>query len=186
MNFLVTFLFALLASATPKNPILPGWNPDPSIIRVESDYFIATSTFEYFPGHPIYHSKNLLNWALIGHGLNRQSQLPLFGTPSDAGAFPSSNLTKIRLSACRRMGTIAEISQWDILSGIDDSLRLYVYVHPIRAGVGRMIHEVHYLAAELRLFPRSFYVKTNDIFSNEWSDPIYFGKHLDWALVPFY
>jgi len=96
MNFLVTFLFALLASATPKNPILPGWNPDPSILRVGSDYFIATSTFEYFPGHPIYHSKNLLNWTLIGHGLNRQSQLPLFGTPSDAGAFPSDNLTKIR------------------------------------------------------------------------------------------
>jgi len=94
MNFLVTFLCALLASATPKNPILPGWNPDPSILRVGSDYFIATSTFEYFPGHPIYHSKNLLNWTLIGHGLNRQSQLPLFGTPSDAGAFSFNNLTK--------------------------------------------------------------------------------------------
>jgi len=98
MNFLVTFLFALLVSATPKNPILPGWNPDPSILRVGSDYFIVTSTFEYFPGDPIYHSKNLLNWTLIGHGLNRQSQLPLFGTPSDAGAFPSSNFTKIRLN----------------------------------------------------------------------------------------
>ncbi|KAG5352017.1 hypothetical protein C0989_004213 [Termitomyces sp. Mn162] len=67
------------------NPIFPGWNPDPSIIRVGSDYFIATSTFEYYPGHPIYHSTDLVSWTLIGHALTRPSQLSLFGTPSDAG-----------------------------------------------------------------------------------------------------
>ncbi|KAF5311819.1 hypothetical protein D9619_003596 [Psilocybe cf. subviscida] len=67
------------------NPILPGWNPDPTILRVGSDYFIATSTFEYYPGHPIYHSKDLVTWDLIGHALNRPSQLSLLGTPSDAG-----------------------------------------------------------------------------------------------------
>lgn len=75
-----------LASAL-MNPILPGWNPDPSIVRVGSDYFIVTSSFEYFPGHPIYHSTDLVNWKLIGHGLNKPSQLSLFGTPSDAGAW---------------------------------------------------------------------------------------------------
>lgn len=67
------------------NPILPGWNPDPSIIRVGSDYFIVTSSFEHFPGHPIYHSKDLVDWTLIGHALNRPSQLSLLGTPPDAG-----------------------------------------------------------------------------------------------------
>lgn len=49
------------------------------------DYFIATSTFDVFPGHPIYHSTNLVDWELIGHGLNRASQLSLYGTPSDGG-----------------------------------------------------------------------------------------------------
>lgn len=41
------------------NPIIPGFNPDPSIIRVDEDYFVVTSTFEFFPGIPIYHSKDL-------------------------------------------------------------------------------------------------------------------------------
>lgn len=78
-------LLALALGAQQQNPILPGWNPDPTILRVGEDYFIATSTFEYFPGHPIYHSKNLVDWTLIGHGLNKPSQLGLYGTPSDAG-----------------------------------------------------------------------------------------------------
>lgn len=77
------------------NPILPGWNPDPSIVRVGSDYFIATSTFEYSPGHPIYHSKDLVDWKLIGHALNRPSQLSLLGTPSDAGKFQSFNIRTV-------------------------------------------------------------------------------------------
>ena len=58
-----------------RNPIIPGFNPDPSIIRVGSDYFLVTSTFEYYPGIPIYHSKDLLQWNLIGHVLTRPSQL---------------------------------------------------------------------------------------------------------------
>lgn len=58
-----------------RNPIIPGFNPDPSIIRRGSDYFLVTSTFEYFPGIPIYHSTDLLSWKLIGHVLTRSSQL---------------------------------------------------------------------------------------------------------------
>ncbi|THU98676.1 hypothetical protein K435DRAFT_720469 [Dendrothele bispora CBS 962.96] len=119
------------------NPILPGWNPDPSIVRVGDDYFIATSTFEYFPGHPIYHSRNLVDWTLVGHALNRPSQLTLLGTPSDAGVWAPGlryhNGTFYLTSTTR-----------------------YVYT------------------SEFRLFPRSFYVTTQDIFSNSWSDPVYF------------
>ncbi|GAB7329980.1 hypothetical protein MBLNU13_g01676t1 [Cladosporium sp. NU13] len=48
-----------------RNPIIPGFNPDPSIVRVGSDYFLVTSTFEYYPGVPIYHSTDLLQWKLI-------------------------------------------------------------------------------------------------------------------------
>lgn len=70
-----------------RNPILPGFNPDPSIIRVEGDYFLTTSTFEYFPGLPIYHSRDLVNWTLIGHVLTRASQLDLRTVPPGGGIF---------------------------------------------------------------------------------------------------
>ncbi len=60
-----------------KNPILPGFHPDPSICCVGDDFYLVTSTFEFFPGLPIFHSKNLVDWELIGHGLDRESQLQL-------------------------------------------------------------------------------------------------------------
>ena len=58
------------------NPILPGWYSDPSICtNGEGDYFLVTSTFSYFPGVPIFHSRDLLNWKQVGHVLDRPSQL---------------------------------------------------------------------------------------------------------------
>ena len=60
-----------------KNPIISGYNPDPSICRVGEDYYIVNSSFEYFPGVPIYHSKNLVNWKMIGHCLTTENQLSL-------------------------------------------------------------------------------------------------------------
>lgn len=58
------------------NPVLPGWYSDPSICtNGEGDYFLVTSTFSYFPGVPIFHSKDLVNWKQVGHVLNRPSQL---------------------------------------------------------------------------------------------------------------
>lgn len=70
-----------------KNPILKGFNPDPSIIRVEDDYYIATSTFEWFPGVQIHHSKDLINWKLITRPLNRTSQLDMRGIPDSCGVW---------------------------------------------------------------------------------------------------
>lgn len=69
------------------NPILKGFNPDPSILRVGDDYYIATSTFEWFPGVQIHHSKDLVNWELIAHPLNRKSQLDMLGTPDSTGVW---------------------------------------------------------------------------------------------------
>lgn len=68
-----------------KNPILPGFNPDPSILRVGDDYYIATSTFEWFPGVQIHHSKDLKNWKLITRPLNRTTQLNMAGNPNSCG-----------------------------------------------------------------------------------------------------
>jgi alpha-N-arabinofuranosidase len=59
------------------NPILSGCYPDPSICRVGDDYYLITSTFEYFPGLPIFHSRDLIHWRQIGHVLDRPSQLDL-------------------------------------------------------------------------------------------------------------
>lgn len=69
------------------NPILPGFYPDPSICRVKEDYYLVTSSFTYYPGVPIFHSKDLVNWKQIGHVLNRPSQLTLDGQEQSAGIF---------------------------------------------------------------------------------------------------
>ncbi len=60
-----------------QNPVVPGFHPDPSVCRVGHDYYLATSTFEYFPGVPIFHSRDLVHWRKIGYCLTRQSQLSL-------------------------------------------------------------------------------------------------------------
>ncbi len=69
------------------NPILPGCYPDPSICRVNEDYYLVTSTFEYFPGLPIFHSRDLVHWRQIGHVLDRASQLPLDGIRPSGGLY---------------------------------------------------------------------------------------------------
>ncbi|KAL4950099.1 glycosyl hydrolase [Aspergillus filifer] len=73
------------------NPILRGSNPDPSIIRVGTSYFLTTSTFEYTPAAPIYHSTDLIKWTLIGHALTRPSQLTI-QTPEPGGGVWATTL----------------------------------------------------------------------------------------------
>lgn len=68
-----------------KNPILKGFNPDPSIIRIGDDYYIATSTFEWWPGVQIHHSCDLVNWTLHSRPLNRVSQLDMTGIGDSCG-----------------------------------------------------------------------------------------------------
>ncbi len=69
------------------NPILRGFNPDPSIVRVGDDYFIATSTFEWFPGVQIHHSRDLVHWRLVTRPLRRASQLNMLGNPDSCGVW---------------------------------------------------------------------------------------------------
>ena len=70
-----------------KNPVIRGFNPDPSVCRVGDDFYLVTSSFEYFPGLPMYHSKDLINWRQIGHCLTRDSQLPLHKVNASGGLF---------------------------------------------------------------------------------------------------
>jgi len=65
------------------NPILPEFHPDPSICRVDEDFYLVVSSFEYFPGIPIYHSRDMVHWEQIGHCLTRRNQVDLIpGAPN--------------------------------------------------------------------------------------------------------
>ncbi len=69
------------------NPIVPGFTPDPSVCRAGDDFFLVTSSFEYFPGVPLYHSLDLVHWRQIGHVLTRKSQLNIETARSSGGIF---------------------------------------------------------------------------------------------------
>jgi alpha-N-arabinofuranosidase len=96
MKLTATILLSLFLSVglsqntnkpTLQNPILKGFYPDPSICRVGEDYYLVTSSFEYFPGIPIFHSKDLVHWEQIGHVLNRPSQLNLDSVRVSGGVY---------------------------------------------------------------------------------------------------
>jgi xylan 1,4-beta-xylosidase len=70
-----------------RNPILRGFNPDPSIVRVGDDYYVATSTFEWFPGVQIHHSRDLVHWRLLSRPLVRADQLDMRGEPDSCGVW---------------------------------------------------------------------------------------------------
>ncbi|NQZ31027.1 MAG: glycoside hydrolase family 43 protein [Oceanospirillaceae bacterium] len=70
---------------TISNPILTGFHPDPSICRCGDDYYIATSTFEWFPGVRVFHSRDLIHWRLVSRPLNLVSLLDMKGNPDSGG-----------------------------------------------------------------------------------------------------
>ncbi len=70
-----------------RNPIIPGFYPDPSICRVKDEYYLVNSSFEYFPGVPLWHSDTLFSWEQKGYVLTRESQLELGNCPASAGVF---------------------------------------------------------------------------------------------------
>ncbi len=129
-----------------RNPILPGFNPDPSILRVGADYYIATSTFEWFPGVQIHHSRDLVNWRLLTRPLTRPSQLNMLGDPDSCGIW----------APC--------------LSHADGKFWL-IYTDVKRYGrtsVGGAS------GASLRDFHN--YLVTADQIDGEWSDPVYMNS----------
>ncbi|GAB4016535.1 glycoside hydrolase family 43 protein [Spirosoma migulaei] len=79
--------FTLFAQTTLVNPILTGFYPDPSIVKVGADYYSVHSTFSYFPGLPIMHSRDLKNWKQIGNVINRPSQMEFMGERMTRGLF---------------------------------------------------------------------------------------------------
>jgi xylan 1,4-beta-xylosidase len=88
-GLILSLIFVQISFAQTKytNPILAGFYPDPSICRVGDDYYLINSSFSYFPGLPIFHSKDLVNWKQIGHAMNRPEQLNLDGAGVSRGLF---------------------------------------------------------------------------------------------------
>jgi beta-xylosidase len=72
---------------TLHNPLINGFHPDPSVVKVGDDYYLATSTFEYLPGIPIHHSTDFETWTLIGHVATRPGQLGVAEVPTNGGAW---------------------------------------------------------------------------------------------------
>jgi xylan 1,4-beta-xylosidase len=126
-----------------RNPILPGFNPDPSILRVGDDYYIATSTFEWFPGVQIHHSRDLVHWRLLTRPLTRASQLNMLGDPDSCGI-------------------------WAPCLSYSDGLFYLVYTDVKRYGrttqggsTGASLRDLHN------------YIVTSPRIAGEWSDPVY-------------
>jgi xylan 1,4-beta-xylosidase len=129
-----------------QNPILRGFNPDPSIVRVGDDFYIATSTFEWFPGVQIHHSRDLVHWRLLTRPLNRASQLNLLGVPDSCGVW----------APCL---SYADGLFWLIYTDVKRYGRTTV------GGAG---------GASLRDFHN--YLVTNPRIDGDWSDPIYLNS----------
>ena len=70
-----------------ENPIIPGFHPDPSVIRVGEEFYLVTSSFQFFPGVPVFQSRDLVHWKQIGHVLTKPSQLPLDGVRPSQGIY---------------------------------------------------------------------------------------------------
>lgn len=131
---------------TIKNPILPGFNPDPSIVRAGDDYYIATSTFEWFPGVQIHHSRDLVHWRLLTRPLNRASQLNMLGDPDSCGV-------------------------WAPCLSYADGLFWLVYTDVKRFGRTTVSGAG---GASMRDFHN--YLVTSPRIDGEWSDPIYLNS----------
>lgn len=76
-----------LPAATFRNPVIPGFHPDPSVCRVGDDFYLVCSSFQYFPGVPLFHSRDLVHWQQIGNVLTTREQLPLKDASSWLGIY---------------------------------------------------------------------------------------------------
>lgn len=131
---------------TIRNPILPGFNPDPSFVRVGDDYYIATSTFEWFPGVQIHHSRDLVHWRLLTRPLRRASQLDMLGEPDSCGV-------------------------WAPCLSYADGLFWLIYTDVKRFGRASVAGAS---GSSMRDFHN--YLVTSPTIDGEWSDPVYLNS----------
>lgn len=145
----------------PINPIIPGFSPDPSMVKVGDWFFLVNSTFHMFPGLPIYASQDLVSWQQIGNAIHRQSQLSL--------AKADTRLTPLYDSDKKD-----EVTEVMACTG-------GLYAPTIRHHDGvfyvvctNVLHAEPVEGQEPRDTTENFVVSTHDIWAGQWSDPVYF------------
>ena len=131
---------------TIRNPILPGFNPDPSIVRVGDDYYIATSTFEWYPGVQIHHSRDLVHWRLLTRPLRRAAQLNMLGVPDSCGV-------------------------WAPCLTYDDGRFYLIYTNVKRYGTTTLGANSGSVFRDL-----DNYLVTSDTIDGDWSDPVFLNS----------
>ncbi|KAH7363223.1 glycosyl hydrolase [Plectosphaerella cucumerina] len=135
-----------------RNPAVPGFNPDPSVVFVDGIFYLVTSTFHLFPGLPIYASANLRDWKLIGHGIHRQDQLSL------ANAFTKL----VQLDTGKDMVATGGLQAPTIRHHAGKFYILCTNI--VRNKTGPSSRD-------------NFIISTTDIWSGQWSDPVPFEFH---------
>jgi xylan 1,4-beta-xylosidase len=183
------------------NPILPGCYPDPSICRVSDDYYLVTSTFEFFPGLPVFHSRDLVHWRQIGHVLDRASQLPLDEIRPSGGLYAPTirysqgvfyvintlvdGKTKsgnFIVTATDPAGPWSELYWLDSVKGYDPSLffgedgRVWI--------TGNRLNEAGYYTGHTDIFLQEFDIKNMKVIGEEyilWDGAV---KGAVWAEAP--
>ncbi|KAL6243907.1 hypothetical protein RBB50_009341 [Rhinocladiella similis] len=133
------------------NPIVPGMAPDPSICFVKDTFYLVNSTFQFFPGLPIYASKNLVDWTLIGNAINRKTQLDL--THTGTRYCPQ----KIGEDLLAAGGLHAPTIRYH-------SGTFYIVCTNVTHPEGQ----------NPEMSFENFIITTKDIWADHWSDPIYF------------
>ncbi|KAK0390769.1 hypothetical protein NLU13_0272 [Sarocladium strictum] len=142
---------AVLDTVEYHNPVVTGFHPDPSVVCVDGIFYMATSTFQYFPGIPIYASTNLREWQLIGHAINRTEQLSLFYAHSRLIHLENGN--KMIATGGLQAPTIRHHKGTFYVVG------------------SNMVRRDGVMSRE------QFIVSTQDIWHGDWSDPITFDFH---------
>lgn len=112
-----------------NNPVVKGFYPDPSVIKVYDTYYMVCSSFQYFPGVPLFESKDLLNWKQIGHCLTRKSQIQL-ETVNSSGVYlpqPSGTITGVFIWSQRMIRRI-RISMSGRTISTENGLSLFMWI----------------------------------------------------------
>ncbi|KAH6689906.1 putative xylosidase/arabinosidase [Plectosphaerella plurivora] len=138
------------------NPLIPGFAPDPSLVFVDGTYFLVNSSFHIFPGLPIYASKNLQDWKQIGNAINRPSQLKLWESRTKIVGDPDSIV-------CSQGGLYAPTIRYN-------NGTFYIVCTNV----------IHTSAQhENQNDKQNFILSTTDIWSDKWSDPVFYDF---WAI----
>ncbi|GIJ92412.1 hypothetical protein Asppvi_011394 [Aspergillus pseudoviridinutans] len=131
------------------NPIIPGFAPDPSVVKVGGWFFLINSSFHLFPGLPIYASQDLISWRHIGNAINRQSQLSLSKSKTELHPLPETGEVLVATG-----GLYAPTIRYH------DGTFYVVCTNVVRTATGDS--------------RQNFIISTKDIWADNWSDPVYF------------